>query len=183
MFPLGPASDAAGGAGAGAGAGAGGGQVGSAGFSRTYPCEMYRPLLIRSHWLVVRTRPQILSPVTLQTSVTRVPLGSLPTSADRVLAAVRTLSEPGAEIVAVAEAASAAVTAPPTNTTVAAVLSTGPRIHRRIVRDMGLLLRGVGVGPFDLPRRRLPLRSVRRCRPVARRIPQARAVRADRVVF
>src|SRR2546430_6401344 len=151
----------------------GAGQVGSELLDRTYACETYPPLAVRSHWLLVRTLPLTFSPATLQTSVTRARLASRPTVADRVVAAARRLRGPATVVVTVA--ASAAVTLPPTIAAVADRASSGPSIHRRVVRDIRLPPRYTTV-TYDLPGTGLPGRSARGAAGVQGRVALAKPV-------
>ena len=105
----------------------------------------YRPSLSRSHWSVVRTRPEISSPVTLQTNVTWSPFGMLPTIADFVVGPLRTFIVAATVVVMVA--ASAVVT--PIPTMINAANGTSARdIHVFVIR---LRLRG-GRCPAGFPR-------------------------------
>src|SRR3954453_21608997 len=55
----------------------------------TKACEMKWPVLVRSHWVVVRTVPAIFWPATAQTSSPRRPGLSFSTTAAAVFGAVR----------------------------------------------------------------------------------------------
>ena len=59
-----------------------------------YPCEMYVPADVRSHWLVVRTVPATFCPVTAQTRLTLAPEASEPRIVPEVDGAERRLTRP-----------------------------------------------------------------------------------------